>query len=70
MSPVLDAALAQAICSEKCLILCLSPFILTEVWRTLHVSRLKKKYHYSDTELTQYELGIKPHVWISRVQKI
>jgi putative PIN family toxin of toxin-antitoxin system len=34
--------------------LCLSPFILTEVWRTLRVSRLKKKYRYSDTELVHY----------------
>ena len=34
--------------------LCLSPFILTEVWRTLRIPRLKKKYRYSDTELAQY----------------
>ena len=34
--------------------LCLSPFILTEVWRTLRIPRLKKKYRYSDAEIRQY----------------
>lgn len=34
--------------------LCLSPYILLEVWRTLHSSRLRKKYHYPDSEIENY----------------
>ncbi len=32
----------------------LSPFILSEVWRTLRVTKLQKKYRYSDIEAVQY----------------
>jgi len=32
----------------------LSPFILSEVLNTLHASRLRKKYDYSDAEIEQY----------------
>ena len=45
--------------------LCLSPFILAEVWRTLQEPRLKKKYRYTDTELMQYVQFLR---FISRIQ--
>lgn len=45
--------------------LCLSPFILTEVWRTLRDPHLKKKYQYSDVELAQYVQHLR---FISRIQ--
>lgn len=32
----------------------LSPFILSEVWRTLRAAKLQKKYRYSDIEVVQY----------------
>jgi len=32
----------------------LSPFILSEVWRTLHAPRIRKKYHYPDAEIEHY----------------
>jgi len=45
--------------------MCLSPFILTEVWRTLRIPRLKKKYRYSNAELAQYVQYLRS---ISRIQ--
>ena len=37
----------------------LSPFILSEVWQTLHYDRIRTKYQYSESDIDQYltELG-------------
>jgi putative PIN family toxin of toxin-antitoxin system len=32
----------------------LSPFILSEVWRTLNAPRIRKKYQYPDHEIKNY----------------
>ena len=40
-------------------VLCLAPFILSEVWYILRSSRLRKKYRYSKTDLAFCNIRLK-----------